>query len=247
MAHVGWHGDRWSEGPALGAARLTCLGLAGAGRMDCRSHSIRSTHSSPGGRHEVHRGNEALRIERLHRPIGVEHTDGHDASTSRERSTIQVWRGPEVQQHSLRTSSWRWSLISAGTYGGLRRFDVATLRGHEKAGCSALQERERHQPNARRLGAGDTTVWPNWPPCVDCRAVTHPAFKNRSGLPPPPLVIDARVKKAKALLRGRRCRLPTFAVACGFALTRSHLTRVLSCWRGGGTLQKWPDVWGRLT
>jgi hypothetical protein len=76
LAHVGWHDDRLVEVPALGAGALTCLDLREAWTMDL-SEPFDSFHAFIpwAAFDEVTAEMKRSRVERLHRPIGVEHTD----------------------------------------------------------------------------------------------------------------------------------------------------------------------------
>src|SRR6202521_4756383 len=74
--HVGWHDDRLVEVPAFGAGALNCLDLREAGSMDL-SEPFDSFYAfiPLTAFDEVTSEVKRSRIERLHCPVGVEHTD----------------------------------------------------------------------------------------------------------------------------------------------------------------------------
>jgi AraC-like DNA-binding protein len=224
--HVGWHDDRLVEVPALGAGALNCLDLREAWSMDL-SEPFDSFHAfiPLTAFDEVASAMKRSRIERLHCPIGVEHTD--ETMLNLARALNPVLARPE-RATALFTDHVFLAMLThlAGMYGGLDYRDMRAPAARKGRMLTPLQE---HRVTSRLLDdlAGDTSLSELASLCGLSRSYFIRAFKQVTGMPPHRWLLMHRVKRAKDLLRGTQLPIADIAVACGFA-DQSHLTRVFS-------------------
>jgi AraC family transcriptional regulator len=110
---------------------------------------------------------------------------------------------------------------AAQTYGGMRKLSKPI-----KGGLAPWQERLSKELIADNL-AGTASLSEIAKTCG--LSVSHfaRAFRKSTGLAPHAWLLQARVERAKLLLRDRDASLSAIAEACGFA-DRSHFTRVFS-------------------
>jgi AraC family transcriptional regulator len=225
-AHVGWHDHRLVEVPALGAGALNCLDLREAWTMDL-SEPFDSFHAfiPLTAFDEVTSEMKRSRIERLHCPIGVEHTD--ETMLNLARALNPVLARPE-QATALFTDHVFLAMLThlAGMYGGLDQRDI---RAHAAPKGRMLTPLQEHRVTSRLLDdlTGDTSLSELASLCGLSRSYFVRAFKQVTGMPPHRWLLMQRVKRAKVLLRGTNMPIAGIAVACGFA-DQSHLTRVFS-------------------
>jgi AraC family transcriptional regulator len=120
-AHVGWHDDRVVDVPALGTGALNCLDLREAWSMDL-SEPFDSFHAFIPftAFDEVTAEMKRSRIERLHCPIGVDHTD--ETMLNLAWALNPVLARPEYAT-ALFIDHVLLAMVAhlAGTYGGLQR------------------------------------------------------------------------------------------------------------------------------
>jgi AraC family transcriptional regulator len=225
-AHVGWRDDRLLEVPALGAGALNCLDLREAWSMDL-SEPFDSFHAfiPLTAFDEVTAEMKRSRIERLHCPIGVEHTD--ETMLNLARALNPVLARPE-HATALFTDHVFLAMVThlAGMYGGLDSRDRQADAARQGRMLTPLQERRVTSRLLDNL-AGDTSLSELAALCGLSRSYFIRAFKQITGMPPHRWLLMQRVKHAKALLRGTKMPIADIAVACGFA-DQSHLTRVFS-------------------
>ena len=225
-AHVGWHDDRLVEVPALGAGALNCLDLREAWAMDL-SEPFDSFHAfiPLTAFDEVTSEMKRSRIERLHCPIGVEHTD--ETMLNLARALNPVLARPE-HATALFTDHVFLAMLThlAGMYGGVDQRGIPAYAAPKGRMLTPLQE---HRVTSRLLDdlAGDTSLSELASLCGLSRSYFVRAFKQITGMPPHRWLLMHRVKHAKDLLRGTKLTIADIAVACGFA-DQSHLTRVFS-------------------
>jgi AraC family transcriptional regulator len=226
LGHVGWHDDRLVEVPALGAGALNCLDLREAWSMDL-SEPFDSFHAfiPLTAFDEVTPEMKRSRIDRLHCPIGVEHTD--ETMLNLARALKPVLARPE-HATALFTDHVFLAMVThlAGMYGDLDHRDVQADSARKGRMLTPLQER---RVTSRLLDdlAADTSLSELAELCGLSRSYFIRAFKQITGMPPYRWLLMQRVKHAKALLRGTNLPIAEIAVACGFA-DQSHLTRVFS-------------------
>jgi transcriptional regulator GlxA family with amidase domain len=165
------------------------------------------------------------RIERLHCPIGIQHTD--ETMLNLARALTPVLARPDCAT-ALLTDHVFLAMVAhlAGAYGGLHRGDMQAHAAPKGRMLTPLQER---RVTSRLLDdlAGDTNLSELAALCGLSRSYFIRAFKQITGMPPYRWLLMQRVKHAKALLRGTKLPIAEIAVACGFA-DQSHLTRVFS-------------------
>src|SRR5947208_1796132 len=237
-AHVGWHDHRLVEVPALGAGALNCLDLREAWSMDL-SEPFDSFHAfiPLTAFDEVTAEMKRSRVERLHCPIGVEHTD--ETMLNLARALNPVLARPEFAT-ALFTDHVFLAMVAhlAGTYGGLPTADIQASAAPKGRMLTPLQER---RVTSRLLDdlAGDTSLSELAALCGLSRSYFIRAFKQITGMPPYRWLLMQRVKHAKELLRGTKLPIAEIAMACGFA-DQSHLTRVFS-----KVLRIGPAAWRR--
>src|SRR5437667_8505662 len=225
-AHVGWHDHRLVEVPALGAGALNCLDLREAWTMDL-SEPFDSFHAfiPLTAFDEVTSEMKRSRIERLHCPIGVEHTD--ETMLNLARALNPVLARPE-HATALFTDHVFLAMVThlAGMYGDLDHRDVQAGAARKGRMLTPLQE---HRMTSRLLDdlAANTSLSELAELSGLSRSYFIRAFKQITGMPPYRWLLIQRVKHAKALLRGTNMPIAEIAVACGFA-DQSHLTRVFS-------------------
>jgi AraC-like DNA-binding protein len=225
-AHLGWRDGRRVEVPALGTGALNCLDLREEWTMDL-SEPFDSFHSfiPLTAFDEVTAEMKRSRVERLHCPIGVEHTD--ETMLNLARALNPVLARPAFAT-ALFTDHVFLAMVAhlAGTYGGLRTRDIQAYAAPKRRMLTPLQER---RVTSRLLDdlAGDTSLSELAALCGLSRSYFIRAFKQFTGMPPYRWLSMERVKHAKALLRGTKLPIAEIAVACGFA-DQSHLTRVFS-------------------
>src|SRR3954471_338422 len=224
--HVGWHDDRLVEVPALGAGALNCLDLREAWSMDLSEpfdsfHAFIPLTAFDEGTSEMKRS----RIERLHCPIGVEHTD--ETMLHLARALNPVLARPE-HATALFTDHVFLAMVThlAGMYGDLDHRDVQADAARKGRMLTPLQE---HRVTSRLLDdlAADTSLSELAELCGLSRSYFIRAFKQVTGTPPHRWLLIQRAKHAKDLLRGTSLSIADIAVVCGFA-DQSHLTRVFS-------------------
>jgi AraC family transcriptional regulator len=224
--HVGWHDGRLVEVPALGAGALNCLDLREAWSMDL-SEPFDSFHAfiPLTAFDEVTSEMKRSRIERLHCPIGVQHTD--ETMLNLARALNPVLARPE-HATALFTDHVFLAMLThlAGMYGGL---DQRDSRAHAAPKGRMLTPLQEHRVTSRLLDdlAGDTSLSELASLCGLSRSYFVRAFKQITGMPPHRWLLMHRAKRAKDLLRGTQLPIADIAVACGFA-DQSHLTRVFS-------------------
>jgi AraC family transcriptional regulator len=225
-AHAGWRDDRLVDVPALGAGALNCLDLREAWSMDL-SEPFDSFHAfiPLTAFDEVTAEMKRSRIERLHCPIGVEHTD--ETMLNLARALNPVLARPE-HATALFIDHVFLAMVThlAGMYGGLDSRDRQADAAPKGRMLTPLQER---RVTSRLLDdlAGDTSLSELAALCGLSRSYFIRAFKQITGMPPHRWLLMQRVRHAKALLRGTKMPIADIAVACGFA-DQSHLTRVFS-------------------
>jgi AraC-like DNA-binding protein len=225
-AHMGWRDDRLVEVPALGAGALNCLDLREAWTMDL-SEPFDSFHAfiPLTAFDEVTSEMKRSRIDGLHCPIGVQHTD--ETMLNLARALNPVLARPE-HATALFTDHVFLAMVAhlAGMYGGLDNRDLRAQAAPKRRMLTPLQER---RVTTRLLD--DLTSDPSLAElaalCGLSRGHFIRAFKQATGMPPHRWLLMQRVKRAKDLLRGTDMSLADLAVACGFA-DQSHLTRVFS-------------------
>ena len=225
-AHVGWHDDRLVEVPALGAGALNCLDLREAWSMDL-SEPFDSFHAfiPLTAFDEVTAEMKRSRIDRLHCPIGVEHTD--ETMLNLARALNPVLARPE-HATALFTDHVFLAMVAhlAAMYGGLDNRDIQAYAAPKGRMLTPLQERRVTSRLLDDLSA-DTSLSELAALCGLSRSYFVRAFKQSTGMPPYRWLLMQRVRRAKALLRGTNMPIADIAVACGFA-DQSHLTRVFS-------------------
>lgn len=225
-AHVGWHDGRLVEVPALGAGALNCLDLREAWTMDL-SEPFDSFHAYIPftAFDEVTAEMKRSRIERLHCPIGVQHTDETMLNLAR---ALHPSLARPAYATTLFTDHVFLAMVThlAGMYGGLDDRDRQAYAAPKGRMLTPLQER---RVTSRLLDdlAGDTNLSELAALCGLSRSYFIRAFKQITGMPPHRWLLMQRVKRAKALLRGTKLPIAEIAAACGFA-DQSHLTRVFS-------------------
>src|SRR3984893_17823615 len=225
-AHVGWRDDHLVEVPALGAGALNCLDLREAWTMDL-SEPFDSFHAfiPLTAFDEVTSEMKRSRIERLHCPVGVQHTD--QTLLTLARALNPVLARPE-HATALFTDHVFLAMVThlVGMYGGIDQRDIRASALPKGRMLTPLQER---RVTSRLLDdlAGDTSLSELAALCGLSRSYFVRAFKQITGMPPHRWLLMHRVKRAKDLLRGTKLPIADIAVACGFA-DQSHLTRVFS-------------------
>ena len=225
-AHMGWRDDRLVEVPALGAGALNCLDLREAWTMDL-SEPFDSFHAfiPLTAFDEVTSEMKRSRIDGLHCPIGVQHTD--ETMLNLARALNPVLARPK-HATALFTDHVFLAMVAhlAGMYGGLDNRGLRAQAAPKGRMLTPLQER---RVTTRLLD--DLTSDPSLAElaalCGLSRGHFIRAFKQATGMPPHRWLLMQRVKRAKDLLRGTDMSLADVAVACGFA-DQSHLTRVFS-------------------
>jgi AraC-like DNA-binding protein len=177
------------------------------------------------------------RIERLHCPIGIEHTD--ETMLNLARALNPVLARPE-HATALFTDHVFLAMVAhlAGRYGGLDTRDGRANAAPKGRMLTPLQER---RVTSRLLDdlAGDPSLSELAALCGLSRSYFIRAFKQITGMPPHRWLLMQRVKRAKDLLRRTKMPIADIAVACGFA-DQSHLTRVFS-----KTFRISPGAWQR--
>jgi AraC family transcriptional regulator len=225
-AHVGWHDDRLVEVPELGAGALNCLDLREAWTMDL-SEPFDSFHAfiPLTAFDEITSEMKRSRIERLHCPIGVQHSD--ETMLNLARALNPVLARPQ-HATALFTDHVFLAMIAhlAGRYGGLDTREMRAYAAPKGRMLTPLQERRVTSRLLDDLG-GDSTLAELAALCGLSRSYFIRAFKQTTGLPPHRWLLMQRVKRAKDLLRATKMPIADVAVACGFA-DQSHLTRVFS-------------------
>jgi AraC-like DNA-binding protein len=225
-AHVGWHDDRLVDVPALGAGALNCLDLREAWAMDL-SQPFDSFHAfiPLTAFDEVTSEMKRSRIERLHCPVGVEHTD--ETMLNLARALNPVLARPE-HATTLFTDHVFLAMVThlAGTYGDLDDRDVQAYAAPKGRMLTPLQERRVRSRLLDDL-AGNASLSELASLCGLSRSYFIRAFKQATGMPPHRWLLMQRAKRAKDLLRGTGMSIADVAVACGFA-DQSHLTRVFT-------------------
>jgi AraC family transcriptional regulator len=108
---------------------------------------------------------------------------------------------------------------AAQTYGGMQ-----TIHAPVKGGLAPWQERKAKEMLAADL-AGETPLSLIAEACVLSVSHFSRAFHKSVGVPPHAWLLQARVDRAKTLLRRREGNISEIALACGFA-DHSHFTRV---------------------
>ena len=225
-AHVGWHDGRLVEVPALGAGALNCLDLREAWTMDL-SEPFDSFHAFIPftAFDEVTAEMKRSRIDRLHCPIGVQHTD--ETMLNLARALNPALARPE-HATALFTDHVFLAMVThlAGMYGGLDNRYWQAYAAPKGRMLTPLQER---RVTSRLLDdlSGETNLSELAALCGLSRSYFIRAFRQITGMPPYRWLLMQRVKRAKALLRGTKLPIAEIAVACGFA-DQSHLTRVFS-------------------
>jgi len=225
-AHVGWHDGRLVEVPALGAGALNCLDLREAWTMDL-SEPFDSFHAFIPftAFDEVTAEMKRSRIDRLHCPIGVQHTD--ETMLNLARALNPALARPE-HATALFTDHVFLAMVThlAGMYGGLDNRYWQAYAAPKGRMLTPLQER---RVTSRLLDdlSGETNLSELAALCGLSRSYFIRAFRQITGMPPYRWLLMQRVKHAKALLRGTNTPIAEIAVACGFA-DQSHLTRVFS-------------------
>jgi AraC family transcriptional regulator len=225
-AHVGWHDGRLVEVPPLGAGALACLDLREAWTMDL-SEPFDSLHAfiPLTAFDEVTAEMKRSRIDTLHCPIAVEHTD--ETMLNLARALNPVLARPE-HATALFTDHVFLAMVThlAWMYGGLDNRDRQAYATPKGRMLTPLQER---RVTSRLLDdlAGDTSLSELAALCGLSRSHFIRAFKQVAWMPPHRWLSIQRVKHAKVLLRGTKMPIADIAVACGFA-DQSHLTRVFS-------------------
>jgi AraC family transcriptional regulator len=225
-AHVGWHDDRLVEVPALGVGALNCLDLREAWTMSL-SEPFDSFHAfiPLTAFDEITSEMKRSRVERLHRPISVAHTD--ETMLNLARALNPVLARPE-RTTALFTDHVFLAMVAhlAGVYGALDRRDgppYAAVKGRmltplqERRVISRLLDNLAGNPNLSELAAL----------CGLSRGYFIRAFRQITGMPPHRWLSMQRVKRAKELLRETKLPIADIAVDCGFA-DQSHLTRAFS-------------------
>ena len=237
-AHVGWHDDRLVEVPALGAGALNCLDLREAWSMDL-SEPFDSFHAfiPLTAFDEVTAEMKRSRIDRLHCPIGVEHTD--ETMLNLARALNPVLARPE-HATALFTDHVFLAMVAhlAAMYGGLDNRDIQAYAAPKGRMLTPLQERRVTSRLLDDLSA-DTSLSELAALCGLSRSYFVRAFKQSTGMPPYRWLLMQRVRRAKALLRGTNMPIADIAVTCGFG-DQSHLTRVFS-----KTFRISPAAWRR--
>src|SRR5438477_1166547 len=164
--HVGWRDDRRVEVPALGAGALNCLDLREAWSMDL-SQQFDSFHAfiPLTAFDEVTAEMKRSRVERLHCPIGVEHTD--ETMFNLARALNPVLARPE-HATALFTDHVFLAMVThlAGMYGDLDNRDVQARAARKGRMLTPLQE---HRVTSRLLD--DLTA-----------DTSHPELAELSGL-----------------------------------------------------------------
>src|ERR1700694_943755 len=139
-AHVGWRDDHLVEVPALGAGALNCLDLREAWTMDL-SEPFDSFHAfiPLTAFDEVTSEMKRSRIDRLHCPIGVEHTD--ETMLHLARALNPVLARPE-HATALFTDHVFLAMLThlAGMYGELDRRDIRASATPKGRMLTPLQE-----------------------------------------------------------------------------------------------------------
>jgi AraC-like DNA-binding protein len=241
-AHVGWHDNRLVEVPALGAGALNCLDLREAWTMDL-SEPFDSFHAfiPLTAFDEITAEMKRSRIDRLHCPIGVQHTD--ETMLNLARALNPVLARPE-HATALFIDHVFLAMVAhlAGMYGGL---DDRAKRAYAASTGRMLTPVQERRVTSRILDdlAGDPRLSELAALCGLSRGYFIRAFKQATGMPPHRWLLMQRVKRAKDLLRGTNMPLADVAVACGFA-DQSHLTRVFSKAFGispGAWQREWRD------
>jgi AraC family transcriptional regulator len=237
-AHVGWQDNRLVEVPALGTGALNCLDLRESWAMDL-SEPFDSFHAfiPLTAFDEVTSEMKRSRVERLHCPIEVEHTD--ETMLNLARALNPALARPE-HATALFTDYVFLAMVThlAGMYGGLDNRDVRAHAAVQGRMLTPLQER---RVTSRLLDdlAADTNLAELAAMCGLSRSYFTRAFKQITGMPPHRWLLAQRAKHAKDLLRGTKLPIADIAVACGFA-DQSHLTRVFS-----KTFRISPAAWRR--
>jgi AraC-like DNA-binding protein len=225
-AHVGWRDDHLVEVPALGAGALNCLDLREAWTMDL-SEPFDSFHAfiPLTAFDEVTAEMKRSRIDRLHCPIGVQHTD--ETMLNLARALNPALARPE-HATALFTDHVFFAMVThlARMYGGLDSRDMQASAARTGRMLTPLQERRVTNRLLDDL-AGDTSLSELAALCGLSRSYFIRAFKQITGMPPYRWLLMQRVKHAKGLLRGTNMPIAEIAVASGFA-DQSHLTRVFS-------------------
>jgi AraC family transcriptional regulator len=224
--HVGWHDDRLVEVPALGAGALNCLDLREAWTMDL-SEPFDSFHAfiPLTAFDEVTSETKRPRIDGLHCPIGVQHTD--ETMLNLALALNPVFARP-AHATALFTDHVFLAMVAhlAGMYGGL---GSRALRAYAAPKGRMLTPLQEHRVTSRLLDdiTSDPSLGELAALCGLSRSYFIRAFKQATGMPPHRWLLMQRANRAKALLRGTSMPIADVAVACGFA-DQSHLTRVFS-------------------
>jgi AraC family transcriptional regulator len=181
------------------------------------------------------------RIERLHCPIGVEHTD--ETMLNLARALNPVLARPE-HATALFTDHVFLAMVAhlSGMYGGLDNREMPACSAPKGRMLTPLQERRVTSRLLDDLSA-DTSLSELAGLCGLSRSYFVRAFKQSTGMPPYRWLLMQRVRHAKALLRGTKMPIADIAVACGFS-DQSHLTRVFSkafCISPAAWRRQWKD------
>lgn len=150
-AHIGWQDDRLVEVPALGAGALNCLDLREAWTMDL-SEPFDSFHAfiPLTAFDEVTSEMKRSRIDRLHCPIGVQHTD--ETVLNLARALNPVLARPE-HATALFTDHVFLAMVAhlAGTYGGLDNRDLRAYAAPKGSGRVRAGPRRTRPDRPRRI------------------------------------------------------------------------------------------------
>jgi len=238
LAHVGWHDGRLVEVPALGVGALNCLDLREVWRMDV-AQPFDSFHAfiPLTAFDEITVEMKRSRIERLHCPVGVQHTD--ETMLNLARALNPVLARPD-HAAALFTDHVYLAMVThlARVYGGLDHRILGSQTTPKGRMLTPLQER---RVTSRLLDdlTGDPSLAELAALCGLSRSYFIQAFKQATGMPPHHWLLMQRVKRAKDLLLGTEMPIAAIAAACGFA-DQSHLTRVFS-----KTFRISPGAWQR--
>ena len=165
------------------------------------------------------------RIERLDRPLSVEHRD--DTMLNLARSLVPLMAIPR-EVNSLFADHVCSAMLAhlVVNYGGLNRGDLWPRGAGRRGMLTPLQER---RVTSRLLDdlTGEPTLSELASLCGLSRSHFVRAFKQSTGLPPHRWLLMQRVKRAKDLLYGTKLSIAEISSDCGFA-DQSHFTRVFS-------------------
>jgi AraC-like DNA-binding protein len=210
----------------LGAGALNCLDLREAWAMDL-SEPFDSFHAfiPLTAFDEVTSEMKRARIDGLHCPIGVQHTD--ETMLNLALALNPVLARP-AHATALFTEHVFLAMVAhlASEYGGLDNHALRASAAPKGRMLTPLQER---RVTSRLLDdlTNDPSLGELAAMCGLSRSYFIRAFTQATGMPPHRWLLMQRVNRAKALLRGTSMPIAAVAVACGFA-DQSHLTRVFS-------------------